>query len=335
MFTRFGLALSILLAAGNLVRAADPPLHFWLSNSATEFAGPTAPQLQLTAGSSANLYLWCRPSTGANLRNFSLHLVANQSGADLVDGTFTIFNTSTAAADRFEFVTDSTLMPPLLSDFTELQVAAGSADRLGNLQGFTLFPAPNIVGLGSKCAIGEMNCGVAADGKPAWLLGSIGVKALTPGANVELFLQVGDFGANQFVPALGDYDQNGTNAVLDFDQWDRNFGSVLGLTADGNGNGVVDAADYNVWRDHLGATSALETTAQTNIQFGVDSTPLTPPVSYNAFSERGLTKAGDTADAVIVVAGPGGGSVGSVVPEPPVSSLLLGVWLAAAKRRRL
>lgn len=335
MFFRSSLVWSILLASSVAASASDPPLHFWFTLSATENSGPAAPQVELTVGNSANLYLWCRPSTGANLRNFSLHLVANQSGADLVDGTFTIFNTSTAAADRFEFVTDSTLNPPLVSDYTELQVAAGNSDRLANLQGFTIFPSPSIVGIGSKCAVGELNCSVAADGKPAWLLGSIGVKAITTGANVELFMQVGDFGANQFVAALGDYDQNGTVTALDFDQWDRNFGSVLNLTADGNANGIVDAADYAVWRDHLGATSMLETTAQTSVQFGLDSTPMTPPVSYNAASERSLTKAGDTADAVIVVAGPGGGSLAGVVPEPTAMLLLLAGFTAGATCRRL
>lgn len=335
MFFRIVLLWSIVQASSAAALAADPPLHFWLSSSAVENTGPTAPELELTVGSSTNLYLWCRPSTGANLRNFSLHLVANQSGADLVDGTFTMFNTSTLTADRFEFVTDSTLSPPLVSDYTELQVAAGNTDRLGNLQGFTIFPSASIVGIGSKCAIGEVGCSEAADGKPAWLMGSIGVKGVTAGANVELHLQVGDFGANQFISAPGDYDQNGIVDALDYLQWDRNFGSEINLTADGNGNGVVDAADYSVWRDHVGAMSMLETTAQTALQFGLDSTPMTPPVSYNASSERGITKASDSADAVIVVVGPGAGSGAAVVPEPSTLFSALLLVAAAAPRRRL
>jgi hypothetical protein len=30
------------------------------------------------------------------------------------------------------------------------------------------------------------------------------------------------------------------------------------LDADGNGNGIVDAADYTVWRDHLGLVLGSE-----------------------------------------------------------------------------
>lgn len=51
----------------------------------------------------------------------------------------------------------------------------------------------------------------------------------------------------------GDYDGNGTIEANDYNVWKANFGTA-NVDADGNGNGIVDAADYTIWRDHLGQT---------------------------------------------------------------------------------
>lgn len=64
-----------------------------------------------------------------------------------------------------------------------------------------------------------------------------------------------------FVPPAsspGDYNGNGTVDAPDFNVWKSDFGSTMDLAADGNGNAVIDAADYVVWRDHLGSSAAPE-----------------------------------------------------------------------------
>lgn len=51
----------------------------------------------------------------------------------------------------------------------------------------------------------------------------------------------------------GDYDGNGVVQEADFEKWREDFGKLVapGGGADGNGDGVVGAADYPVWRDAL------------------------------------------------------------------------------------
>ena len=50
----------------------------------------------------------------------------------------------------------------------------------------------------------------------------------------------------------GDYNQNGVVDAADYTVWRDTFNAVDDLRADGNRNGVIDAADYNVWRDNFG-----------------------------------------------------------------------------------
>lgn len=55
---------------------------------------------------------------------------------------------------------------------------------------------------------------------------------------------------------LGDYNGNGMVDAADYTVWADSFGSTTALAADSNGDGVVNAADYTVWADNFGNSTA-------------------------------------------------------------------------------
>ncbi|MGL4511848.1 MAG: ELWxxDGT repeat protein [Lacipirellulaceae bacterium] len=61
------------------------------------------------------------------------------------------------------------------------------------------------------------------------------------------------------VPLLGDYDSSGAVDPQDGAVWATHYGATsgVGLAADGNGDGFVNAADYTVWRDNFVALRAF------------------------------------------------------------------------------
>ncbi len=66
-----------------------------------------------------------------------------------------------------------------------------------------------------------------------------------------------DIGAVESIPAgvlAGDYNFNGVVDAADYSVWRDTLNSMADLRADGNGDGVVDALDYGVWRSNFGAT---------------------------------------------------------------------------------
>lgn len=65
--------------------------------------------------------------------------------------------------------------------------------------------------------------------------------------------QGGEEPCDVITPLVGDYDGNGSVDAADYQVWRTSFGSTTELAADGNGNNAIDAADYTLWRDNLGA----------------------------------------------------------------------------------
>ncbi|WP_425397712.1 esterase-like activity of phytase family protein [Aeoliella sp.] len=57
----------------------------------------------------------------------------------------------------------------------------------------------------------------------------------------------------------GDYDCSGLVDAEDYQSWRDTFGSTELLFADGNGDGQVNLADYTVWRNNLGASASTAT----------------------------------------------------------------------------
>jgi hypothetical protein len=74
-------------------------------------------------------------------------------------------------------------------------------------------------------------------------------------------LAAGAFNPTNFLirssPLVGDYNGNGVVDVADYTVWRDTLDSTTDLAADGNANGTVDPGDYDVWKSNFGNHFAL------------------------------------------------------------------------------
>ncbi|MEZ6100578.1 MAG: LamG-like jellyroll fold domain-containing protein [Pirellulaceae bacterium] len=81
------------------------------------------------------------------------------------------------------------------------------------------------------------------------------------GGEDQLRTGVVHYGAIGTATLPGDYNRNGVVDAADYTVWKDNFGSNSALDADGNDNGVIDAADYTIWKDNFGNTLSVAAVA--------------------------------------------------------------------------
>lgn len=66
-----------------------------------------------------------------------------------------------------------------------------------------------------------------------------------------------------FTEVVGDYNSDGVVNAADYTVWRDTFGALVppGSGADGNGNGEIDDDDYQLWRQNYGMSSSADTAA--------------------------------------------------------------------------
>jgi hypothetical protein len=69
---------------------------------------------------------------------------------------------------------------------------------------------------------------------------------------------------NITAPLTGDFDDNGVVNAADYIVWRKTLGSTTDLRADANLNRVIDAADYQLWRSNFGASGTSGGASITN-----------------------------------------------------------------------
>ncbi|MEX0641211.1 MAG: PEP-CTERM sorting domain-containing protein [Pirellulales bacterium] len=214
-FVRISIILVCAVASGDLPMVAAAPARFWLSSSSVDPTGLEAPQIAGVENAKRYFYLWGQPATVDSdqpydvatnrfktIQNFSVNLVTDfvedpsDPILDFLDGTFTVFNPMLDGKHRFQFVFDSHTTTGGLTS------TGGALDEVNGLQGFSIVStSANGIGHSANhptlgCHANDPFCAPTHDAQqsPAWLIGSVAVKAVAPAGDSYLHLQIGQNG---------------------------------------------------------------------------------------------------------------------------------------------
>jgi fibronectin-binding autotransporter adhesin len=96
----------------------------------------------------------------------------------------------------------------------------------------------------------------------------------------------------------GDYNNNGIVDAADYVVWRSSLGSTTNLAADGNRNGVIDSGDLSVWRANFGQTGGSSA--------NIETTPVPEPAAISIYGLMlvglfGMRRFGCAKDACLFV----------------------------------
>ncbi|MEM1027614.1 MAG: PEP-CTERM sorting domain-containing protein, partial [Planctomycetota bacterium] len=184
-----------------------------------------------------------------NNTNGDLVLVDALTTGTINGGDITIVNTNAASA--LTLTSGSSIA-------FGIETAAGADDLLqventASLAGSLVVSAADVSGIG----LGDEYDLILAD-TVTGTFDNIALPTLGGGLEFDVLYEASRVALSVVAINLlaGDYNGNGVVDAADYTVWADNFGSTSALAADGNGNGVVDAADYTIWADNFGTSAA-------------------------------------------------------------------------------
>ncbi len=190
-------------------------------------------------------------------RNLSLEFL-NGSGVNQFDFTLLGQQDDVAIRSQADVTGQDVYVDGITHDMTHLFIGKISGNGAGaNTMQAAWFPNGADVGKFTDAAFPWM---VAASSSESFnpLLAQIRFSSLFEANYTISNVWIG--GAEAFfplpAPSTGDFDGNGLVDAADYVVWRETMGQIgAGLRADGNGNGSVDVDDLTVWRAHFGQTT--------------------------------------------------------------------------------
>ncbi|TWT35449.1 hypothetical protein KOR34_03400 [Posidoniimonas corsicana] len=248
----------------------DEPLHSGLDSNDHYRGGLTVIDVKENAELSVVQGLWMTAGTGATASS-TLRItgpdatvsVGDLIMAEIVDQTLTaggvtfgspLYKTRSGSASLHSVITGSSHSIIQVTDDARI----GNGELVVELSGYSPAAGDSYTLLQT----GDPN-GVDGEFKTV----DLSLAPLTSGLTWDLI-----YNANSVVLSVssdtptpvGDYNGDGLVDAADYTVWRDTLGSTTDLLADGNGNGEVDQADYDLWRSNYGATTGAAASAGAN-----------------------------------------------------------------------